>query len=124
MMIERKKYVEPEVKFNRFTLDRSIANVCWGYAARNEPGDYDPLFYDYSGKGYIQFNVSGIDKGSCKGGDSIVVDSITYHNIPTDEQEQASTEFYKWFEQINANPPAGSPYLGDRFSEDNPGKWS
>lgn len=122
MMIERKKYVEPEVKFNRFTLDRSIANVCWGYAARNEPGDYDPLFYDYSGKGYIHFNIGG---GNCKGiGTDTFVESIDFHNVPIEEQETAKAEFDQWLKDVAGTSNKGSNYKGDRFSEGEPGNWS
>lgn len=118
-MKEQKKYVEPELKFNEITLDASIANTCWGYG--NKPGD-DPLYYDYTGKGYIRFSVGG---GNCSGINAdTYIEDIDFTNVPENERVQAESEFRNWFIEVSTNQPGGSPYNGDRFSEDTPGDWS
>lgn len=82
-----KKYVSPKVEFKGLGLKQNIAKTCWGNHGVPAPeGDY---FYDYSGKGYIKFTITG---KSCTLNESTV--NIIYIDVPESEQGKAKSEFF------------------------------
>ncbi|MBC5630258.1 hypothetical protein H8S20_15460 [Clostridium sp. NSJ-6] len=95
------KYISPEIEFKKINIRENIANTCWGYHSSSKE-----LFYDYKGKGYIGFYITG---SSCEFGTGKI--SVKYYNVPEDEQTKAYNEFYNAV--IESGGDSGNPFKGE-----------
>ena len=113
-----KKYESPKVIYQETRLNEAIANTCWGYSSNGTGGD---LYYDYKGKGWINFTITS--NTDCSTSESLTYSIIACPNIPDDKVEEAKAEFNYWWNNTAAN--GGSPFKGGSiYSEKPPTDWS
>lgn len=101
-----KKYVKPEVKFEKITLTENIADGCWNQATGNKTGMW---WYDIRGDKYpaMQILVSG---GSCGQGNGpnkatyggVIVDGVTYTD-PLNEYYRFGQNAFNYGSSVHGN---------------------
>ncbi len=118
-----KNYTKPEIKFTEIRSKEVVAAECWKFAKKTEDENSDKMYYNYTGKGYVSFSISGATNCSGSSADNIAI--RTYFGVPDDEKAKALSELKNWFNGILATSNAGSPVKGEsRYSEETPDKWS
>lgn len=95
-----KNYKSPKVEFSSLKLKERVADTCWG-----NHGEKEDYFYDYSGKGYIQFWITG---GSCSFSHNTI--KVEYINVPEIEKATAYNEFYNKI--VAAGGESGNSWKG------------
>ena len=113
-----KKYESPKVVYQETRLNEAIANICWAYSSNGTGGD---LYYDYKGKGWVNFTVTS--NTNCKNSKSLKYSIKSYPNVPESEIAKAASEFDYWWNNTASN--GGSPFKGGSdYSEKPPTDWS
>ncbi|MGN1032752.1 MAG: hypothetical protein ACI4PU_04760 [Intestinibacter sp.] len=112
------RYESPKMVFEEIRLNEEIANTCWGLASSGASSTV--VYYDFSGKGWIEFTVAG---DNCKQASNLTANIVGYVNVDSEDQNNAYTEFLNWWENTGSN--GGSPFKGGSvYSESEPSGWS
>lgn len=115
-----RKYIKPEINFERTVLKKDIANTCWGYHdnsgvhGEDLNNQYpDKMYCDIPGTGFVGFNIT--DK-KCNFSDNTI--SWTYYEWDEHKNKvakKAPTGTYQTFKGIieAAGGNKGQPFDGE-----------
>lgn len=115
--MKEKIYEKPSMKFVDIRNQQNVADNCWHLDAN---GKVERWYYDYSGQGWIAFQMGGNCNSVLEGG--VTGDNIKeYFNVPEDERDRVLQDLINRAEtdgKFEYNPEYISP------NPPTPGQWS